>query len=306
MASSPLPRAWTVRRWASRPAGTPPLAAPSSTSTTSSCGVSATTSASCSRRAAPARSFHQPSGRLPTTLAPSTTRTVVTRGSLEELGEVLRQVERGGGLLVVDLFARRSAERVRTRGGRLRALRLGLLRGLRGVARDALALALLRLLLGLAALAAHPGHPRHAGHPGHAAAAGHRHHHLARLEEPVDEAVDVGDLAPRAARDPRPARAVDHLGVGPLGRRHRLDDRLEPVDLTLVEVLELLAELAHPGQHPHDLRHRAELADLLHLLEEVVERELAALAAELLGRLEGLLLVEGLLGLLDQGEHVAQ
>ena len=60
-----------------------------------------------------------------------------------------------------------------------------------------------------------------------------------------------------------------------------------------------------PGQHPQDLRHRAHLADLLHLLEEVVEGELAALAGQLGGGLGRLLGVEGLLGLLDQGEHVA-
>src|SRR3954451_13015810 len=304
---SPSFGACTTLTWPSRPAATPPLASPSRTSTMSP-STSAVISCSWRRRAAPARSFHHPSGRAPTTLAPSTTTTVVaarlTRGLLEELGEVLGQVERGRGLLVVDLLAVGVAERV---GGR-RALglrRLGLLRGLGGVAAHPATLArlVLRRLLGPAPLAA-TGHPRHPRDTGHAAALGEGLHHLAGLEEAVDEAVDVGVLAAGALGDPGAAGAVDHLGVGPLGRRHRLDDRLDPVDLALVEVLELVLELPHPGQHPHDLGHRPELADLLHLLEEVVEGELAALSGQLVGCLEGLLLVEGLLGLLDQGHHV--
>src|SRR5690606_28972547 len=126
------------------------------------------------------RSFHQPSGRLPTTLAASTTSTVpITLGpeSLEELGEVLGKLEVGRSGLVVD--ALRAAERI---AARRRLLRCGLLllSGLRGVARGALALALLGLLLLLGRLAA--GQARHAGHPGDAAALGHLLHHLARLE----------------------------------------------------------------------------------------------------------------------------
>ena len=56
-------------------AGTPAFACPSSTSTISSYDVSATASRPCSRAAAPARSRHHPSGRDPTTFAPSTTST---------------------------------------------------------------------------------------------------------------------------------------------------------------------------------------------------------------------------------------
>src|SRR5690606_23718154 len=47
----------------------------SRTRTISSCGRSAVISDSCNRRAAPARSFHHPSGRAPTTFAASTTST---------------------------------------------------------------------------------------------------------------------------------------------------------------------------------------------------------------------------------------
>src|SRR4051794_282946 len=227
------------------------------------------------------------------------------RASLQELREVLGEVELLGGLLVVDLVAVGVAERV-ARLLRRRCVQGGLLlRGLGGVAGDPLLALLalgLRLLAGTGALAA--ARPRHAGHPGHAATAGHLLHHLARLEEAVDELVDVGDLAAGALRDAGATRAVDDLRVVPLGGGHRLDDRLDAVDLALVEVLQLVTELTHAGEHPHDLGHRAELADLHHLLEEVLQGE-PALGAELLGGLHGLLGVERLLGLLDEGEHVA-
>ena len=65
----------------------------------------------------------------------------------------------------------------------------------------------------------------------------------------------------------------------------------------------LRSSLGMPGSIFDDVLERAHLADLAHLVEEVLERELAL--AQLLGRLLGLLGVEGGLGLLDQREHVA-
>ena len=67
--------------------------------------------------------------------------------------------------------------------------------------------------------------------------------------------------------------------------------------------LGILGHAAHPGQHPHDLAERAHLLDLLELLEEVLEGE--APLAQLLLHLGRLLLVERLLGPLDEREHVA-
>ena len=58
-----------------------------------------------------------------------------------------------------------------------------------------------------------------------------------------------------------------------------------------------------PGSIPRMPAERAHLLQLLHLLEEVVERELAL--EQLLGGRLGLVLLEDLLGLLDQREHVA-
>ena len=54
---------------------------------------------------------------------------------------------------------------------------------------------------------------------------------------------------------------------------------------------------------PEQAAERTHLLQLLHLLEEVVEGELAV--QQLLGGRLGLILLERLLGLLDEGEHVA-
>src|SRR6185312_15080356 len=49
---------------------------------------------------------------------------------------------------------------------------------------------------------------------------GHRAHHLAHLVELLDQRVDVLNPRSRAICDAFAARAVDHPGVGALGRRH--------------------------------------------------------------------------------------
>ena len=85
--------------------------------------------------------------------------------------------------------------------------------------------------------------------------------------------------------------------------RHRQDDRLDAVDLALVDLdaLELLAGEA--GHHAQQVAQRPHPPHHLELLEEVLERELAL--AQLLLELRGLVLVELALGLLDERHHVA-
>ena len=61
--------------------------------------------------------------------------------------------------------------------------------------------------------------------------------------------------------------------------------------------------LTGAGQHAQQVADRAHLADRQHLLEEVLQRELAG--ADLRGGGLGLLGVEDLLGLLDEAQHVA-
>ena len=65
----------------------------------------------------------------------------------------------------------------------------------------------------------------------------------------------------------------------------------------------LRTSLGTPGIIATSPDERAHLLDLLHLVEEVVEGELPL--EQLGGGLLGLVLLEDLLGLLDEGEHVA-
>src|SRR5664279_479168 len=114
--------------------------------------------------------------------------------------------------------------------------------------------------------------PRHLGQllgVGHLSGR-HRAHHLAHLVELLDQLVDVLNPRSRAVCDAFAARSLDHRGVGALGRGHREDDRLDPVELALVDVgvLQLLHR-PHPREHPDDAADRAHYAHLFHLQEKM-------------------------------------
>src|SRR4051794_39097685 len=64
----------------------------------------------------------------------------------------------------------------------------------------------------------------------------HRAHHLLQLAELLDELVHGLDVGPRAERDPAPARAVEDAGIAALLGGHRCDDRLEPVEVAVVDL----------------------------------------------------------------------
>ncbi len=66
------------------------------------------------------------------------------------------------------------------------------------------------------------------------------------------------------------------FGVARSCGRHRPDDRLDAVELALVDVVQRVVHLAHAGQHAEQVPDRAHLADAQHLLEEVLEREVLA------------------------------
>ena len=107
---------------------------------------------------------------------------------------------------------------------------------------------------------------------------------------------------PLPCGDPEPPRPVDHRGPAPLLGGHRADDRLDAAELRLVD-LGLAQLLRHARQHRDQVLQRPHLPHLAHLLEEVLEREVAL--AQLLRSARGLVGVERLLGLLDEAEHVA-
>src|ERR1700750_3332949 len=82
---------------------------------------------------------------------------------------------------------------------------------------------------------------------GHASL-GYLAHHLAHLLELLDQLLDGLDVGARAACDPQPPGALDQLGMAPLLGRHRQDDRLNAVELALID-LGAAQLLAHPGDH---------------------------------------------------------
>ena len=84
---------------------------------------------------------------------------------------------------------------------------------------------------------------------------------------------------------------------------HRTHHGLDPVELILVQGVELLSHLTHARHHLEHCLERAHLLDGRHLVQEVIEGEVLVLQ-ELAGHLRGLIAVEGLLRLLDQGQHV--
>src|SRR3954451_9766079 len=61
-------------------------------------------------------------------------------------------------------------------------------------------------------------------------------HQLAHLAELLDELVDLLDAGARALGDPQPPRALDQLGPAALLRGHGEDDRLDAVQLALVDL----------------------------------------------------------------------
>src|ERR687897_817397 len=98
-------------------------------------------------------------------------------------------------------------------------------------------------------------------------------HHLPELRVLLEQPVHVLHLRPAAARDALAAGAVDHVGMPPLARRHRQDDRVEPGQIGLLADEILVGALEHlpdAGNHPEHLVERPHLLELPELLAEIV------------------------------------
>ena len=106
----------------------------------------------------------------------------------------------------------------------------------------------------------------------------------------------------RPLRDSAAARQIDEAGFTPLLNGHRLDHRLESLEVLIVEI-DVLQRGADTRQHAEHLLERPHLADHVQLRQEVFEVEAALL--QFLGLLLGLALIDHLLGLLDQADNVA-
>src|SRR5205085_188253 len=106
---------------------------------------------------------------------------------------------------------------------------------------------------------AESGKPLQQVHPWRTGAAAELAHHLLHGEEPIQQAADVLLLLPGAAGDARDALVADDRGVLPLVLRHRGDDRLDPVQLLVVEADSL-------GQLAEERKLLEQLVDAAHLL----------------------------------------
>src|SRR5215204_3133402 len=126
----------------------------------------------------------------------------------------------------------------------------------------------------------------------------HLLHELAHLRELLDEAIDVRHVRTGAACDSALAAAGQDFRLATLLDRHRLDDRLDSLELAAIDgLLRLLRGPAHARDHLEQAADRPHLLELLHLRQEVFERERVAL--QLARHLLGFVLVEALLGTLD-------
>ncbi len=149
------------------------------------------------------------------------------------------------------------------------------------------------------------GHRAHGGRHARDAAAEHGLHLLLALEEVRDQLGDLADGDAGSPGDAGPAGAVDDLRVAPFLRGHGPDDGLRAVQVLVVDLGQQLPVLGRAGQHAEQVPDRPELADHGQLLDEILEREALA-RGEPAGQVGGLVGVEGLLGLLDQGEDVTE
>src|SRR5699024_9889293 len=150
-----------------------------------------------------------------------------------------------------------------------------------------LTLAALGLLLGCTA-----------GSRTHAKLASHLPHHLASLEEAFNKFVHFGHGHTGTVGDALAPRSVEDLWIIALGRGHTADNRLDAVELLLINHVRHLGHLLATRQHLEDVADWSHAADHQHLVKEVFQGELAG--AQLLGSDLCLFLIHDCFGVLDE------
>src|SRR5512143_1806443 len=142
-----------------------------------------------------------------------------------------------------------------------------------------------------------------AHHPRHYAAT-EALHHLAHFDILLQKTVDFLHGTAAAACDALAPAAVQDVVMGTLLGSHRVDDCLDMDQFFLVHLhVAEPAQRSHVRQHAEDLLERSHLADLPQLIAEIFEREF--IVPDLLRHFDGLCLIDGLFGFLDQGQHVS-
>src|SRR5690606_103633 len=110
------------------------------------------------------------------------------------------------------------------------------------------------------------------------AATPHPLHQLAHLLVVLHEAVDVLHLSAGPLGDAPATAGIQYSRVGALLLRHARDDRLYAADLLLVDLGAGRQQLACARDHLEYVTERADLLELAHLREHVLEREVAEIA----------------------------
>ena len=100
------------------------------------------------------------------------------------------------------------------------------------------------------------------------------------------------------------AGSVEDLRITALLGRHRLNDGRHPIDIPIIDAVQLLLDVSHARHHADQFGERAHLLDGLHLLQEVLESEVFA-PLHLAGHALGLIGIKGPLGLLNERQDVA-
>src|ERR1700761_7485710 len=82
----------------------------------------------------------------------------------------------------------------------------------------------------------------------------HRHfvhllHHRLHLLELLQEGIYLGYVLPRPLGQPLPPRHINYIRIRPLIRRHRPDDRLDPLERIVADI-DVLDRLPDPRDHP--------------------------------------------------------
>ncbi len=98
------------------------------------------------------------------------------------------------------------------------------------------------------------------------------------------------------------ATAIQQSRVVAFGRRHGMNDGFNTLEGVIFNV-DILQGLSHAGNHPHKVLNITHFFDLLQLRQKIVEIKLVL--CQFFLKLSGFLLIELLLGFLNQRHNVA-
>ena len=127
--------------------------------------------------------------------------------------------------------------------------------------------------------------------------------HGSGILELPQEAVDILFPGTPAGGDTLASAAINDTGISPFLNRHRLDNRLDALHLFIVEADTFESLLVgEPGNHAQQLIKGPHLFELLHLGQEIFQRELGIQHA--FSEFFSFFFIHSGLRLFDQREHI--